>query len=109
MKKLIAGKNINIRFMAVLTAIALFLTLAPPPAVAYAVEEAAKAKITSAKITSNDDYTYLTFAVSSKVQYTFDFTKKAVKIGFPEASSTPKTIDVGRNPIFKSCYLMRDS
>ena len=58
--------------------------------------------VSSAVITSDNYFTYLTFTANERLTFTFGYTRTTVSIRVNRASYFPDTVSVGANPLFTS-------
>ena len=58
--------------------------------------------VSSAVITSDNNFTYLTFHTNERLTFTFSYTRTAVNIRVNRAAVLPNTVTLGVNPIFSS-------
>lgn len=59
-------------------------------------------KISSAKVTSDKNYTYLTVDMSQKVTYSVNYSGNSISLKFNYTSTAPSDVNVGTNPLFSS-------
>ncbi|MCL2837405.1 MAG: N-acetylmuramoyl-L-alanine amidase [Defluviitaleaceae bacterium] len=59
-------------------------------------------EVFSAEISSTDSFTYLTFATSERVTFSFRYVRESVSVTIHRASRLPRTVHIGENPLFTS-------
>ena len=85
-----------------MAAILLWITISPPFVhTAYAAPRYGGV-VSSATVTTHNNFTQLTFVTNQRLTFTFSYTRDSISIRINRASSLPATVSIGTNPLFTS-------